>query len=103
MSRQGDPILYKKYQKEYALRRRCGSFEGWLKRTIYRCKDLDMKNNRPFDLDLPFILALLEKQEYKCAISGLIMNHENHSLRAVSIDRINSQAPNTQKSCRIKG
>lgn len=51
------------------------------------------KRNLVFDIAIKFGWELLEKQEFKCAISGLpieLSNHKNNDFSSASLDRIDS-------------
>lgn len=46
---------------------------------------------RDYDIDLDYVMEILESQEYKCAITGVELTHQYNDMRAASIDRIDSE------------
>jgi len=46
---------------------------------------------RDFDIDLDYVCELWDSQKGKCNISGISMTHQFNDLKAVSIDRIDSE------------
>ncbi len=64
------------------------SFRNFLSRCIRKPKD--KAEGLENDLDVEFLLQMLARQDYKCAISGIPLTHNHHDLQAVSVDRIDS-------------
>ena len=81
------------------------SFRNFIKRAMNVARLYDQKYKREFNIDLPYLLELLELQEYCCALSGIKLTHQLHDLRAVSIDRIDSSIGhikgNVQLTCQL--
>ncbi len=69
---------------------RGGSFKNFLVGALNVAKRRDITMNRNYDLDIQYIMEMLEAQNYRCAITNIRMTHKFHDLRAVSIDRIHS-------------
>jgi uncharacterized protein YeeX (DUF496 family) len=46
---------------------------------------------RDFDIDLDYVCELWDLQKGKCEVSGIPMTHKFNDLKAVSIDRIDSE------------
>lgn len=68
---------------------RCGKTKyGKIERYFNKIKYQASKRNIDFQLDTGFIISLLEKQNYMCAISGYELDHST-----ISLDRINSDLP----------
>lgn len=79
--------MYQKY-------RRKESIEGTLYAIVYGCISRAKRTNIPCDIDTEFIIDLLKKQQYKCALSGLPLSTSKVNTKmysdpnTVSIDRI---------------
>jgi hypothetical protein len=66
------------------------TFEAFLADRLKRSKREDKKQGRECNLDLSYLLELLNLQDQCCAATGIKMVHRQHDLRAISIDRIDS-------------
>ena len=90
-------INRKKYYREHKaeinrkqLEYNQASFKNYLLVNFIHIRAKDKKKGYNFDIDLEYILKILEKQHYRCAITGIKMTHKHNDIRAVSIDRIDS-------------
>lgn len=54
------------------------------------------KKGISFNLTLPFLLALWEKQKGKCAYSGVPLEYQDNRPHTVSLDRIDSSKEYTE-------
>jgi hypothetical protein len=77
---------YKDRMKQY----RESTFEFFVRAGLSVLKRYDLKHDREYNIDLPYLLELLKLQNYKCAVTGISLTHQNGDLRAISIDRIDS-------------
>jgi hypothetical protein len=66
------------------------SVKGWLTQRLRSTKIKLGRKIWPNDLDIDFLLSLYEKQEGKCAVTGIKMTTKDRDILAASIDRINS-------------
>jgi hypothetical protein len=75
------------------------TYRSWLAKKLSTIKSIAAKPGphdpktglrRDFDIDLDYIMDILETQDSKCAILGIVMDHKNDSPRSASIDRIDS-------------
>lgn len=76
----------------------------FLKHLLYGCKTRSLQNNLNFDLNVQFIVDLYNKQNGKCAISGLPMTTRRQSGKNpynVSIDRIVPSLGYTKENVRL--
>jgi hypothetical protein len=85
------------YSKENLRRWTGRSFDAYLKYCLSHCKNRGMK----IEIDASFLTGLLSRQNYKCAITGVEMNHEVGSMYAVSIDRIDSSLEYTKENVQL--
>lgn len=56
---------------------------------------------RQFDIDLNYVIEILEKQEYKCAITRRSLTHRMNDLHAASIDRIDGKLGHVRGNIQI--
>jgi hypothetical protein len=100
----GTPDGYRKHI-ESNKKSRESSFKSYLSRKLLSIKGDDKKTNRENNLDVEYLLGLLELQNECCAGTGIKMTHKMNDLRAVSIDRIDSTKGhikgNVQLVCRF--
>ena len=82
--------LWRKNNKNFATENRQSNFTRYLGNKLHASRDVDKKLNRENNIDLPYLLDLLELQNYKCARMGVQLTHKFGDVRAVSIDRIDS-------------
>jgi hypothetical protein len=76
--------------------------EGTLRIALIRAKNSCKKRKLEFDLTYDFLLDLLKKQEYKCAITKLeLTNTNNYEYKTISIDRINSNFGYTKNNVHL--
>jgi hypothetical protein len=97
---------------------RNGSLEDFLKAELAVAKDRNKKHNakylsdqREFDITVPFLVDLLERQDGKCALSGLPMLTTTHrdecpddarcNPNKLSIDRIDSSHGYTEDNVQL--
>jgi len=93
----------KSYEKEYYNKQREKQLSNKRRNMWYRkhvdksfrnylmkCCMAASKSKKEFDLDLEFLLDLLEKQNYRCALTKIRLAHQRYNPRSVSIDRIDS-------------
>jgi hypothetical protein len=75
----------------------------WLAKAFARAQMECWEYNRhlPFTIDLDFVLALWDKQEGRCAITGVPMTHVFGHLDAASIDRIDSKLGYTPSNVQL--
>lgn len=75
------------------------TYRSWLSKKMSTIKSIAAKPGphdpksgpkRNFDIDLDYVIGILEKQECRCAILDIDMDHKNDSIRSASIDRIDS-------------
>lgn len=83
-------IRYNKY-KDCLIKRR-SSIKQTLKYVYCNAKSRAKKKNKHFDITLDFLYSLLEKQEYKCLMTGIPLEASRGGKEpyVVSIDRIDS-------------
>ena len=71
-------------------RRSTTSWGSWIRRCIRTRKSYGIRTGKIFDIDDSYLLGLLEKQQYRCAITGIMMTKNVHDPLSVSLDRINN-------------
>jgi len=82
------------------------NFKRNLKRCFYnlKCKR-DSKRNQNIDFDVDYLMELLEKQNYRCALSGIKLTckmiRNVHTFTNVSIDRIDNNKNYTKDNIQI--
>jgi hypothetical protein len=126
-----DPIEYKKYQKNYraknkikinlaakkwhvanpdsrrqTVRKYKSTFNGRMKYIHRSALHRARKSGKEFTLTLEQIIDLWNKQEGKCALSGLDMTYDktkisNRTPYTISLDRIDSGKGYTYNNCRL--
>jgi hypothetical protein len=72
------------------------SVEHRLRYIIQLGKQRAKKKGIAFNLDLPFLLALWEKQSGKCVYSGVPLEYQDNHPHTVSLDRIDSSKEYTE-------
>ncbi len=79
------------------------SYRRFLQCKLNGIKSLDRRHKhvRKNDLDIDFLMNLLELQDYKCAITGRKMTHKCRDLKAASIDRIDSTKGHTKDNVQL--
>lgn len=66
------------------------NIRNFLARQLGRTKKNGYKKKIAVDVELGFLLQLWDRQDGKCALTGIQMSHRYHDLRSVSIDRLDS-------------
>jgi hypothetical protein len=77
------------------------SVEHRLRYVIQLGKQRAKKKNIAFNLDLPFLLALWEKQNGECAYSGVPLEYRDNHPHTVSLDRIDSSKEYTEDNVQL--
>lgn len=79
----------KRYANETRTHQR--TFKSFMKYKIKSITDVDTRKGLKPDLDIDYMMNLLEEQEGRCAISGHLMTHVKGDIYSLSIDRIDSK------------
>jgi hypothetical protein len=61
----------------------------------------ERNNTDEIGFDLDYLYQLLEEQDYKCAITGIVMNLRSNNPYKVSIDRIDSNKPYSKENIHL--
>lgn len=81
------------------------SHESFLRHLVVRGKRLNKSGKKKeFDVTPDQVIDILHQQQFRCAITGVLMAHRFNDPKAVSIDRIDSSrgyvSDNVQLVCR---
>ena len=76
-------------------------FESLLRTRFSAAKSYDKMHGYQNDLTMPFLLEMLKNQGEKCDGMGIRLTHDINSLRAVSIDRIDSNKGHTMDNVHL--
>lgn len=101
------PNCKKEYINIYSNKRRKDSIEGTLGSIVASCIYRAKKKNLPVDIDLMYVLRLLEKQQGLCAVTGIeLMPSATNTKKesnpwTVSVDRIDSTKGYTKDNIRL--
>lgn len=92
-------------KKEVAIVRQ-SNMRNWLSRALLRAKHSTKERNNKgkdhiFNLTIDELLTLLEKQQGKCAISGIELAHLHNDWKSASIDRIDNKVGYTVDNVRL--
>jgi hypothetical protein len=79
---------YRDAGKDKYTERNQRSFESFLRPMFSSLRCSDRKKKQEFNLDIDYLLGMLEAQEGRCAATGIKMTHNYGDPRAISIDRI---------------
>jgi hypothetical protein len=73
------------------------TFRSWLSHLTSRSRmrnpgphDPKDPERREFNIDLDYVMGILERQKHHCALTGLPLTHRFNDLYAASVDRIDS-------------
>jgi hypothetical protein len=66
------------------------TFNQYLNKCLQSARRTDLVKHREFNISLEYVMSLLEKQNYLCAVSGVLLTHNLYDPFAASIDRIDS-------------
>lgn len=77
------------------------NFKRWMHVALRNSRSTDKKLGREFDIDINYVMEVLERQGFKCAITGLDLKHEYNSHYSASIDRIDSTLGHVKDNIQI--
>lgn len=77
------------------------TFRRWLHLSLKNARHTDKKFDREFNIDINYVMEVLERQGFKCAITGLDLKHEYNSHYSASIDRIDSTLGHVRDNIQI--
>lgn len=77
------------------------NFRAWMGKCVINSKSADKRFNRPFNLTLDYAMSVLEKQCFRCAVTGLPLTHKFNDHKAASIDRINNKKGHVRGNIQI--
>lgn len=66
------------------------SWESWCRRIITSATSWDKRNGLETDLDLPYLLTMLEEQNYSCCVAGTPLTRKFNDPNSCSLDRIDN-------------
>jgi hypothetical protein len=87
--------------RAYQRHLRMTSWSAWLGSKITTARSQDRKDGRENNLDKSFIMDLLTRQNYKCAVTGIPLTHTPDDLASASIDRIDSSKGHTKENVQL--
>lgn len=106
-NKDGDSILFrsacKKCTQEISNKNQ-SSVEGYLKSLLYSKKSDKRVFEGKYEIDINFLLDLYNKQNGKCAITGIEMKHDKgkgFNMYNISIDRINPKITYTKNNTQL--
>lgn len=79
------------------------NYINWIRILLISCRK-NKKNQRrgiKCDVQLQNLTSLYERQDGKCALTGIIMTNKQHDLAAISIDRIDSSRDYTTENVQL--
>lgn len=77
---------------------------SFLKSALHRLCTKQRHSNEPkykCDLDISYLMKLLDQQHSKCNITGIEMSHQFRCLRSVSIDRVDNLRGHTKDNVQL--
>ena len=85
---------------------RQNNMRNWLYAVMLRAKHSTKERNsrgknQTFDINIDFLLKLLEKQQGKCSLTGIVLEHTHNNWKSASIDRINNKFGYTIDNVRL--
>ena len=92
------------YKEKYLKKIEEDSFKVCIDSIYMACKCRAKKSNMFFDISKDYLKYLIEKQNWKCAISGIKMTHYRNNKRCytnLSVDRIDSNKGYTKDNIQI--
>lgn len=83
--------------------RKESSFKSWFTLLINTCRQGIKRRIKKITCDLTVdqLLSLLERQNYRCALSGVLLTHKVHDLSSVSVDRIDTDGDYTLNNIQL--
>lgn len=91
----GRDVLYKRF-----LIKKEKSVELFVASKVYGSLNEDKRNSRECDITRDFVLGMLERQDYRCKLSGISLTHMK-SLDDMSIDRIDNNFGHTRNNIQL--
>lgn len=76
------------------------SFKDFMKEGLFHIRKWDKKKGFNCDIDLEYLLNLLNVQNYRCKLSNILLTHQRN-LKSVSIDRIDSTKGHTKDNIQL--
>ena len=77
------------------------TWSAWLGAKLKSCAGHDRKSGQEYNLDKTFILSLLHRQNYRCAVTGVPLTRTFGDPAAASIDRMDSSKGHTTDNVQI--